>query len=90
MRGTAKQIKWAEDIKTNIIKVYEAIKSNEPSNTASIDAAIAKLNAIDYAGTIIDLYKWCGLNGDIEHDASAIAANHRNMTAAERALVIPG
>ena len=89
MKGTEKQIKWAEDIKRNLVRVYEAIKQADAANAAYGDAAIAKLEAIDEASTIIDLYKRVSFNGDLQHDFTALAACHRTMTAAERAKVMP-
>lgn len=89
MKGSEKQIKWAEDIKCNLVRVYEGVKEADPANGAAITAAIAKLEAIDKAAIIIDLYKGIKFNGDLQHDFAAVASCHRTMTAAERAMVLP-
>lgn len=92
MKGSEKQIKWAEDIKANIIRVYEGAKAANAGNAAAaeqFDAAIDKINSIEDAGLIIDLYHLAKFNGDLQHDFAQIAATHHNMSAYERSLVIP-
>lgn len=89
MKGSEKQVKWAEDIKHNLIRVYEGVKSADPANGAAITAAIAKLDAIEEAAIIIELYKGIKFTGDMQHDFAAVAACHRTMTAGERAMVLP-
>ena len=78
MKGTEKQIAWAEDIKSKFISVMEAPEFNSDPNGAKVCKAFAAaIESIDYAGTIIDMFKDAGLNGDHLHDFGRIMSEFK-------------
>ena len=90
MRGSEKQIRWAEEIKENLIKTYRAVMPLLPeSDRPSMEQAIVKLESIDRAGVIIEAYKGICFCGDPMKDVNKIMACHRNMTPEELALFMP-
>lgn len=75
MKGTEKQVKWAADIRTNIIKTFEAASEAEPQIKDLAKPYIDRLSADDvYAGDIIDLFKDIRFNGDLQHDLPNVMA----------------
>ena len=90
MRGSEKQIKWAEEIRANLIKTYSGAKALMTGKDADgMDAAIEILNKCEYAGDIIDMYKGIKFTGELYTDISAIMACHRTAPAAEGAKFMP-
>lgn len=75
MKGTEKQIKWATEIRANLIKTFEAAISAEPQLKDVIASYIERIDSDDiYAGDIIDLFSGIRFNGDLQHDVPAIMA----------------
>lgn len=87
MRGTEKQIAWAEEIRANVIKVLaqgaadiaswpgdEAVKA---ANVEALNARIAALEAAEYAGDIITIFKGTRFTGIQEKDFKAVIAEYR-------------
>lgn len=81
MKGTEKQIKWAEDIVANATAAIEWAREN-PSDEGKaniemwnkgIDLVLSKLNSIDHAGKIIDMFYGYKLN------RSDMGANFMNV-----------
>lgn len=85
MTGTEKQIPWATEIRSNVVKTYTnalpILKSMAPSEEAYtqiegvIQARIEALLAEDvYAGDIIGLFGDIRFDGDSAHDFEAVNA----------------
>lgn len=57
MKGTEKQIKWAEDIKATMIAALNSdfVNPNEEARKVSVKM-IESLNAVDNAGMIIEMF----------------------------------
>lgn len=82
MRGSEKQIKWAEDIKVNVLAVIsEAITACESSNISDAQKAAfvgqmntLKLNVenVEYAGDLIEVFRDVEPTGDYKHDISIL------------------
>lgn len=90
MKGSEKQIKWAEDIKANLVKTYKGLIPMMPeADRPQMEKAIEKLNSIEQAGIIIEAYKAVKFSGDLQKDFMAIMTTHRNMTPAELANFMP-
>lgn len=90
MKGSEKQIKWAEDIKANLVKTYMGVIPMMPeADRPQMEKAIEMLNSIEQAGIIIEAYKAVKFSGDIQQDIMAIMTAHRNMTPAELANFMP-
>ena len=83
MKGTEKQIAWAEEIKARTIKTIDAAIAHLEGMSAPAEkkaAAIAELNRrldvvsrMQYAGDMIDGFKNVG-GDDLNHDLSVINA----------------
>lgn len=90
MRGSEKQIKWAEEIKANLVKTYTNAKPLMAEQDArGMDAMIEMLNKIEYAGDIISVYKGIRFTGDVNKDFDAICSTHRITPKAEIAKFLP-
>lgn len=93
MKGSEKQIAWATEIRENIIHAFESSKSGIPAGhpvLAKIDGMIQRLNAAEYAGDIIDLFKDIQFNGDPRHDVPWIMAMYKvcpGMTDGQKAIL---
>lgn len=91
MKGTEKQIKWATEIRSNLIKTFEAAASAEPQIKDMITPYIERLTSDDvHAGDIIDLFSGIRFNGDLQHDVPAIMAVYHVAvanTAGQRAIL---
>ncbi len=85
MKGTDKQIKWATEIRENVVKTFEnmipVIPTIAPNQEAAenavkeLKARISRLNSENvYAGDIIDLFKDIRFNGDLQHDVNEVMA----------------
>ena len=76
MRGSEKQLKWANDIIRNIRAAWEVAKNDEKSKAmpgyaagvALWEARIDRLKNADYAGDIIDLFKDIWFTDDQWHN----------------------
>lgn len=88
MKGTEKQIKWAEEIRANIIKTLERalcdLKNELPENDPQLaqilkvwDARIAALNTCEYADDIIELFKGVKFTGDYTVDSQKLMPVYR-------------
>lgn len=88
MKGTEKQIKWATEIKENVIKTFEAfiVECKEKCPTEEIKAAniaaaqerIAALSVDSvYSGDIIHLFKDIRFTGDLQDDLGDVLAVYR-------------
>lgn len=84
MKGTDKQIAWATDIQANFIASFEKFiediqsadvsKEIKAANIAGCKERIEALNAAEYAGDIIDLFKDIRFTGDVEKDFPKVVA----------------
>lgn len=78
MKGTEKQIKWATEIRSNVIKTFESAIAAEPQLQDAIHPYVDRLSADDvYAGDIIELFKEIRFNGDLQHDLPAVMSVYR-------------
>lgn len=83
MVGTEKQVKWASEIRSNIIKTFQAVINDYTpmaatnaiiqENIAGLQARIDRLTVDNiYAGDIIDLFKDIRFSGDYKDDFSRV------------------
>ena len=80
MRGSEKQLKWANDIIQKIKTAWEFAKNDEKSKSmpgyaagvALWEARIDRLENADYAGDIIDLFKDIWFTDDQWHNISFV------------------
>lgn len=82
MRGSEKQIKWAEDIKVNVLAVIsEAITACESSSISDTQKAafVGQMNTlkfnvenVEYAGDLIEVFRDVEPTGDYKHDISVL------------------
>lgn len=78
MKGTEKQVKWAIEIRDNVIKTFENAAAAEPQLKSTIQPYIDRLSTDDiYAGDIIDLFKGVHFKGDLQHDLPDVMAVYR-------------
>lgn len=78
MKGTEKQVKWATEICSNLIKTFESAIATEPKLKNVIQPYIDRLSTDDvYAADIIDLFKAIRFNGDLQHDLPAAMSVYR-------------
>lgn len=76
MKGSEKQVRWAEEIRNNVvssfekfiedIKAFDAPEEIKAANIAGCKERIEALNAAEYAGDIIDLFKDIRFTGSNE------------------------
>lgn len=102
MLGSEKQIKWATEIRANVVKTFQAViadfapmaDANEivRKNIADIQARIDLLNAENvHAGDIIDLFKSVRFRDDHRKDFEGILSVYRvaaPATAGQRAILM--
>lgn len=70
MKGTEKQIAWAEDLKAKSIAALEWMRENpnEPGKkniemwNKGIDFQIDRINSVEYAGKLIDVLRFVDFN----------------------------
>lgn len=84
MKGTDKQIAWATDIQSNVIasfekfiediQTFDAPEEIKAANIAGCRERIEALNAAEYAGDIIGLFKDIRFTGDNEKDFPKVMA----------------
>ena len=84
MKGSEKQVRWAEEIKNNVvssfekfaedIKAFDAPEEIKAANIAGCKERIDALNAAEYAGDIIDLFKDIRFTGSNETDFPKVMA----------------
>lgn len=85
MRGSEKQIRWAEEIKVNVLAVIsEAITACESSNISDAQKAafVGQMNTlkfnvenvenVEYAGDLIEVFRDVKPTGDYKHDISVL------------------
>lgn len=82
MRGSEKQIKWAEDIKVNVLAVIsEAITACESSSISDTQKAafVGQMNTlkfnvenVEFAGDLIEVFRDVEPTGDYKHDISVL------------------
>lgn len=82
MRGSEKQIRWAEEIKVNVLAVIsEAITACESSNISDAQKAafVSQMNTlkfnvenVEYAGDLIEVFRDVEPTGDYKHDISVL------------------
>lgn len=82
MRGSEKQINWAEDIKVNVLAIItDAIAACESSNisAAQKENFIGQMNTVkynvenvDYAGELINVFRDVKHTGNYKADISAL------------------
>lgn len=87
MKGSAKQIAWAEEIRANVvssfdkfiedIKAFDAPEEVKAANIAGCQERIEALNAAEYAGDIIDLFKDIRFTGNVDVDFPKVMAVYR-------------
>ena len=87
MRGSAKQIAWAEEIRDNVVSSFEKFIENikafdtpeevKAANIAGCQERIEALNAAEYAGDIINLFKDIRFTGNNEADFPKVMAVYR-------------
>ena len=74
MKGTEKQIAWAEDLKEKAIAALEWMREN-PSDPGKeniemwnkgIDFQVDRINSVEYAGKLIDVLRFVNFNNDPE------------------------
>ena len=93
MKGTEKQIAWAQEISERVIKTWEALREERKDCKDEYDFATARIEAIknaEYAGDIINLFEGYKPNGDMQHDVPSLAAIYTinpGDTAGERAIL---
>lgn len=84
MKGSEKQVRWAEEIRNNVvssfekfiedIKAFDAPEEIKAANIAGCKERIEALNDAEYAGDIIDLFKDIRFAGNNEKDFPKVMA----------------
>lgn len=93
MKGTEKQIAWAQEIAERVIKTWEALREEIKNSKNEYDYATVRIEAIknaEYAGDIINLFKDYRPNGNMQHDVMSLAAIYSTNpgdTAGQRAIL---
>ena len=85
MKGSEKQLKWANDIIRNIRAAWEVAKNDEKSKAmpgyaagvAQWEERLDRLENADYAGDIIDLFKDIRFTDDQWHNLCDIISVYR-------------
>lgn len=82
MKGTEKQIAWAEDLKEKAIAALEWMREN-PSDPGKeniemwnkgIDFQVDRINSVEYAGKLIDILRFVNFNNDPEKVGMAVVS----------------
>lgn len=80
MKGTEKQIAWAEDLKVKAIAALEWMREN-PSDPGKeniemwnkgIDFQADRINSVEYAGKLIDVLRFVNFNNGPEKVGMAV------------------
>ena len=82
MKGTEKQIKWATEIRNNVIDTLskakeEMQKRNNAAGASQTDERIAALESVEYAGDFIDVFGRIRFTGETIKDFQAVAAAYK-------------
>lgn len=82
MKGTEKQIAWAEDLKAKAIAALEWMREN-PSDPGKaniemwnkgIDFQINRINSVEYASKLIDVLRFVNFNGTPDQVGMAVVS----------------
>ena len=82
MKGTEKQIAWAEDLKAKAIAALEWMREN-PSDPGKaniemwnkgIDFQINRINSVEYASKLIDVLRVVNFNGTPDQVGMAVVS----------------
>lgn len=82
MKGTEKQIAWAEELKANAIAALEWMREN-PSDPGKenielwnqgIDFQINRINSVEYAGKLIDVLRFVNFNNTPDQVGMAVVS----------------
>ena len=82
MKGTEKQIAWAEDLKAKAIAALALILEN-PSDPGQaniemwnkgIDFQINRINSVEYASKLIDVLRFVNFNGTPDQVGMAVVS----------------
>lgn len=78
MKGTEKQIAWAEDIKARVIRALgDPINKTTAESKMITDTLAAALNEVEYAGQIITMFKDVRSSGNAEEVSKSIMSEIR-------------
>lgn len=74
MKGSEKQITWANEIRENVVKALEFVGANSPANVlAEVQKRIDLLNEANvYAGDVINLFGDIRFGSDEMKNAKAV------------------
>lgn len=80
MKGTEKQIAWAEELKSKAMDALNWAKENAPTTKPEeievwknlISTMAGQINSIDYAGNVIELLKDANLSGTPDKAAMSV------------------
>ena len=79
MKGTEKQIAWAEDLKEKAIAALEWMRAN-PSDPGKENiemwnkGIVDRINSVEYAGKLIDVLRFVNFNNDPEKVGMAVVS----------------
>lgn len=82
MKGTEKQIAWAEDLKVKAIAALEWMRENlsDPGKenieiwNKGIDFQVDRINSVEYAGKLIDVLRFVNFNDAPEKVGMAVVS----------------
>lgn len=79
MKGSEKQIAWAEELKEKAVDTFNHLKDADPSEDGKKQAEvmIEAIKNAEYAGDIISIFKYVNFNGDWMHDIKEISSVYR-------------
>lgn len=87
MKGTEKQIAWAEEIRRNVLACFgraieymKNMDTQEEIKTANIRDFVARVDALtsaEYASDVINLFKDIRFSGDLETDFPKVVSVYR-------------
>lgn len=84
MKGTEKQIAWAEELKAKSIAALEWMREN-PSDPGKaniemwnkgIDFQIGRINSVEYAGKLIDVLRFVNFNDTPDKVGMAVVSQN--------------
>lgn len=80
MRGSEKQIRWANDIIARVCGVLngacEQVKDN-PNEVKMYDRLITSIKGADYAGDVIDMFADYTVTGNLQRDFNSLIGIYR-------------
>ena len=82
MKGTEKQIAWAEELKAKSIAALEWMRENpcDPGKAniemwnKGIDFQIGRINSVEYAGKLIDVLRFVNFNDTTDKVGMAVVS----------------